>query len=145
MPGEQFNTLLSNSHQLSSQSITIGQLFIDSQACCAKLDERLIHLTKLEFNVLVYLARNRGRVVSRTEILREVWGCPDCGTSAQGKHCVWRLRQKIEPDAKRPRYVLTVYGHGYLMPSHVEGEQTSSANGVVPPEDWRALMRFSSN
>lgn len=98
MPGEQFNTLLRNPHQLSSQSIAIGQLFIDSQACCAKLDERLIHLTKLEFNVLVYLARNRGRVVSASELLQEVWGCcPETGgTSAQTKNCIKRLRGKIE-------------------------------------------------
>jgi DNA-binding response OmpR family regulator len=128
MLGEQFNTLLSNSHQLSSQSITIGQLFIDSQAGCAKLDERPIRLTKLEFNVLIYLACNRGRVVSASELLQEVWSCcpENAGTRAQVKNCIKRLRGKIEPDPKRPCYVLTAYGHGYFMPAYVEAEQTDS-------------------
>jgi DNA-binding response OmpR family regulator len=130
MPGEQFNTLLRNSQQLSSQDVAIGQLFIDSQAGCAKLDERLIRLTKLEFNVLVYLTRNKGRVVSASELLQEVWSCcpENGGTSAQIKNCIKRLRGKIEPDPKRPCYVLTAYGHGYFMPAYVEAEQTDSTH-----------------
>jgi DNA-binding response OmpR family regulator len=118
----------------SSHLIVVGHLSLDLQARSAGLRGQPIQLTQLEYDLLACLARNAGRVVSRTEILREVWGCPTGGTPAQIKNCMWRLRQKIEPDPKRPRYLVTVYGHGYLMPSRVEGEQTSSANGVAPPE-----------
>ena len=106
--------------------IVVGPLSIDLQACVAKLHEQQIQLAKLEFSVLVYLANNAGHVVSAVELLREVWGCPECGTPAQVKNCIKRLRGKIEPDPKRPRYVLTAYGHGYFMPAYVEAEQTDS-------------------
>ncbi len=108
----------------SSHLIIVGPLSIDLQAGCATLRAQQIQLTKLEFNVLAYLARDAGRVVSHTELLREVWGCSDGGTPSQVKNCIKRLRGKIEPDPKRPHYVLTAYGHGYFMPACVEAEQT---------------------
>lgn len=118
-----------------SHLIVVGPLSIDLQACCAKLREQQIQLTKLEFNVLACLARNAGRVVSHAELLREVWGCPGGGTPAQIKNCIKRLRQKIEPDPKRPSYLVTVYGHGYLMPNHAEAGRDDSASVSTPTEN----------
>ena len=115
--------------------IVVGPLSIDLQACVAKLHEQQIQLAKLEFSVLVYLANNAGHVVSAVELLREVWGCPEGGTPAQVKNCIKRLRQKIEPDPKRPCYLVTVYGHGYLMPNHIEAEPADSANVSTPTEN----------
>jgi DNA-binding response OmpR family regulator len=66
-----------------------------------------IHLTPLEFDVLAHLARKRGRWVSATELLEAVWQTPanKGGTTAQVKNCIKRIRQKIEPDEERPRYL----------------------------------------
>jgi two-component system KDP operon response regulator KdpE len=84
------------------------------------------------FRLLARLVRNAGRVVAHAELLREVWDCSDGGTPAQLKNCIKRLRQKIESDPKRPRYVLTAYGHGYFMPNHAEAEST---NNIAPSEN----------
>jgi two-component system, OmpR family, KDP operon response regulator KdpE len=121
----------------SSHLIVVGQLPINLLIGCVQSNNRSIRLTKLEFNVLVYLARNRGRVVSASELLQEVRSCcpENGGTRAQVKNCIKRLRGKIEPDPKRPCYVLTAYGHGYFMPAYVEAEQTDSIHITGFPEN----------
>ncbi len=104
--------------------IRIGQLAIDLSTRQAILASQRHSLTTLEFDLLVYLAQHAGQTVSRTELLRQVWRCHDDagGTAAQVKNCVKRLRQKIEPDPKRPCYLLTVRGYGYRMPTEQEWE-----------------------
>ena len=133
IPTQTSNDLPSDSPHL----IVVGQLSINLLIGCVQSNNRSIRLTKLEFNVLVYLARNRGRVVSASELLQEVWSCcpENGGTRAQVKNCIKRLRGKIEPDPKRPCYVLTAYGHGYFMPAYVEAEQT----------DFIHITEFSEN
>jgi len=73
-----------------------------------------IELTRLEFDLLLYLVENAGRVVGYDELLNHVWGCdyPEGGHETV-KACVKRLRRKIEPDRAQPRYVVTVRGVGY--------------------------------
>ncbi|MGH2592543.1 MAG: winged helix-turn-helix domain-containing protein [Anaerolineae bacterium] len=66
--------------------------------------------------MLAYLARNRDRPVSSAELLEVVWhiSIGKGGTIAQVKNCIKRLRQKIEPDVKHPRYVQSRRGWGYI-------------------------------
>ncbi len=119
----------------SSHLIVVGQLSLDSQARSASLRGQPIQLTQLEYDLLACLARNAGRVVAHAELQREVWGCPGGGTPAQVKNCIKRVRQKIEPDSKRPRYLVTVYGYGYLMPIHAGAGSDDSANVSTPTEN----------
>ena len=72
-----------------------------------------IDLTRMEFALLEFLARNRGQVFSRDRLLERVWGYDYAGdTRTVDVHIRW-LRQKIEVDPARPRRILTVRGVGY--------------------------------
>ena len=71
-----------------------------------------VSLTAREFDLLAYLARRPGRVFSREELLRAVWGWSHGDLSTVTVH-VRRLREKIEADAARPRLLVTVWGYGY--------------------------------
>ena len=87
----------------------------------------LIHLTATERRLLFALAENEGRVLSVSDLLRIVWG-PGYGDQENYvKLYVWRLRQKIEPDPKRPAYVLTERGIGYRFRLFNANEQTHPA------------------
>lgn len=72
-----------------------------------------VHLTPKEFNLLGVLARNAGRVLDRTELVREAWG-PEYGDAIDSlKLYIHYLRQKIEKDPQQPGYILTSRGVGY--------------------------------
>jgi two-component system KDP operon response regulator KdpE len=74
-----------------------------------------IHLTPLEYRVLECLARKAGMVVRQRQLLREVWG-PDRQDDTRGlRVCIKYLRDKLEPDARRPRYLITETGLGYRL------------------------------
>ena len=73
-------------------------------------------LTAKEFDLLLHLARNPGRVFSRSQLLDSVWGYTHQGYEHTVNSHINRLRAKIEPDPAQPRYVLTVWGVGYKFP-----------------------------
>ena len=72
-----------------------------------------IPLTPKEFDLLVVLARDRGRVLGRETLLQQVWGYNYLGDSRTVDVHIQRLRSKLEPDPRHPRYLLTVHGIGY--------------------------------
>ncbi len=78
---------------------------------------REVGLTPIEFRLLYVLARNAGRILSHEQILSYVWGYDYEGYSNQIAVYVRRLRAKIEPDPKHPRYLLTARGIGYKLES----------------------------
>ena len=69
--------------------------------------------TTREFKLLKYLISNRGRVLSRDQILNEVWGFDYDGTPRTIDNFINKLRQKMEKDATNPAWILTVRGTGY--------------------------------
>jgi two-component system KDP operon response regulator KdpE len=76
-----------------------------------------VELTPTEFNLLVYFMENDGKVLRHETILRSVWG-PEYGQEAEYLRVyIGRLRQKIEQNAARPRYLLTERGIGYCFVS----------------------------
>jgi DNA-binding response OmpR family regulator len=78
-----------------------------------KVKNKPIHLTPKEFNLLGVLVRNAGRVLTRTELVKEAWG-PEYGDAIDSlKLYVHYLRQKIEEDPNRPDFILTSRGVGY--------------------------------
>ena len=94
-----------------------GGLVIDFDAREVAVDGKRTALTAHEFDILVALARNSGRVLSRDQLLELVKG--DGADEAFDRSIdvhVSRLRGKIEPDPRHPRYVKTVRGAGYLLP-----------------------------
>jgi DNA-binding response OmpR family regulator len=63
--------------------------------------------------LLKYFANSPSRVISREELLNEVWGYQNYPTTRTVDNHVLRLRQKLEPDPANPRYFLTMHGSGY--------------------------------
>jgi DNA-binding response OmpR family regulator len=76
-----------------------------------------VALTAQEFKVLRFLSKTPGRVVSREELLNEVWGYNNYPTTRTVDNHILRLRQKLEADATNPEYFLTVHGVGYKFVS----------------------------
>ncbi len=72
-----------------------------------------VHLTPKEFSLLGVLVRNAGRVITRTELVKEAWGPEYTDTMDSLKLYIHYLRQKVETDPQRPDYILTSRGVGY--------------------------------
>ena len=87
-----------------------------------------IHLTPLEFRVLAYLAQRTGRATDQVELLTSIWFAPldRGGTLAQVQNCIKRIRKKIEPDIKHPRYLLSERGRGYWLQDPTVEHPTTS-------------------
>ena len=91
----------------------IGDLVIDVTAHEVRRGATLIQLTRLEFDLLVALAKDPGRVFTRDALLSEVWGYRQTTDTRLVNVHVQRLRSKIEHDAEHPEIVMTVRGVGY--------------------------------
>jgi two-component system, OmpR family, alkaline phosphatase synthesis response regulator PhoP len=90
-----------------------GAVRIDLRRAEVSRDGRPVNLSAKEFQLLRYFLGHRGVVVSRDELLREVWGYGVVPSSRTvDVHVAW-LRQKLEEDPKNPRFILTVIGLGY--------------------------------
>jgi two-component system KDP operon response regulator KdpE len=74
-----------------------------------------IHLTPLEYRVLICLARNLGSIVMQQQLIREVWGPERQDDSRSLRVCIKNLRAKLEPDPRQPQYLLTETGLGYRL------------------------------
>jgi len=77
------------------------------------IDDREIDLTVSEFDLLLVLARQPGRIYTRAQLLDAVRGVSFESYERSVDAHIKNLRRKIEPDPRRPEYVLTVYGVGY--------------------------------
>jgi len=93
--------------------LTIGDLAIDVAAHQVLRAGKQILLTRLEFDLLVALAKEPSRVFSRDALLSEVWGYRHTSDTRLVNVHVQRLRAKIEHDAERPEIVVTIRGVGY--------------------------------
>ncbi|MDQ4131917.1 MAG: response regulator transcription factor [Actinomycetota bacterium] len=90
-----------------------GDLDIDAPGFRVSKAGQPVELTATEFRLLVELARNAGRVLSREALLERVWGYDYLGDSRLVDMAVKRLRDKLGDDPRQPRYISTVRGAGY--------------------------------
>ena len=95
--------------------LVLGALTVDLEKQSATLRGKRLRLTPIEFRLLAYLARNEGRLLTHTAILRAVWGNAYQAESHYLHVYVSQLRRKIEDDPARPRYLLTEPGAGYRL------------------------------
>lgn len=95
--------------------LTLGDAEIDFEGFTATRHGRDLRLSRREFDLLLYLAEREGSVVPRSELLREVWGFPEEPTTRAVDYAIRRLRLKIEPDPRQPRYIHTGHGDGYSL------------------------------
>jgi DNA-binding response OmpR family regulator len=94
-------------------TFSFGGKTIDFGALELRSGGNTIHLTLMESELLRHLVRNDGRIVSRKQILEEVWGLHEDTDTRAIDNFVVRLRRYIEDDAANPRHLLTVRGVGY--------------------------------
>jgi len=97
-----------------AEPITFGALSIDPGAREVTVDGALVSLTPKEYELLLLLARSPRQVFSRRQLLELVWdSSPDYQDPATVTVHVGRLRQKLEPNPERPRWIVTAWGIGY--------------------------------
>jgi len=95
--------------------VNVGDLTIDTAKRKAMIKGRPIELTNKEYDILITLAANRGKTVSRENLLQLVWGYTHLGDLRNVDVHIGRLRGKIEEDPTNPKYVLTRWGEGYYL------------------------------
>jgi len=104
--------------QAPEPPLTVGGLVVDRARRSATVDGRLIDLTRLEFELLAYLATNPGRVISRGELLREVWQRTDAARTVD-VHLSW-LRRKLGDSPTEPRFIHVNRGVGVMLEDRLE-------------------------
>jgi DNA-binding response OmpR family regulator len=95
--------------------VQVGDLSVDLAARVVRLGGETLSLRPKEFDLLAALVRHRGRVVSRAELLREVWGYAAGTESRTVETHLAALRQRLGDDPQSPRYIVTVRGAGYRL------------------------------
>ena len=100
---------------VQNSSIKVNDLEIDVARRRAVIGHSVLDMTPKEFDLLAFLAENRGLVFSREHILEKVWGYDYAGdTRTVDVHVRW-LREKIEPEPGKPSRLITVRGIGYKL------------------------------
>ena len=95
--------------------VSVNDLILDVARRRASLGDGALDLTPKEFDLLAFLARNRGLVFSREQLLEKVWGYDHAGdTRTVDVHIRW-LRKKIEAEPGKPRRIVTVRSVGYKL------------------------------
>jgi DNA-binding response OmpR family regulator len=90
-----------------------GEISIDAAKMEVRRDGAVVTLTAHEFKLLRYFIENAGRVLTRTELLNDVWGYDSYPNTRTVDNQILKLRQKLERDPAQPRHFLTVHGAGY--------------------------------
>ncbi|MCH3949850.1 MAG: response regulator transcription factor [Acidaminococcus sp.] len=93
--------------------LRFGDLVIDEASHQVFLGKKEVTLANKEFELLLFLAKNPGIVFSKDTLFERVWGSDAIGETATVSVHVNRIREKIEADTSKPRYIETVWGAGY--------------------------------
>jgi two-component system KDP operon response regulator KdpE len=93
--------------------VKAGNLSIDLVWRVVKRNDEVVKLTATEYDLLAYMAANRGRVLTHQGILTHVWGAADADHTEYLRVYMRQLRKKLEEDPERPQYILTEPGVGY--------------------------------
>jgi two-component system KDP operon response regulator KdpE len=90
-------------------------MFIDFTSRRVTVNNKELKLTSTEYKMLSYMSLNAGRVVTPDQLLNKVWGEEYVGAAHLLQVNIARLRKKLGDDAKKPSYILTRPGIGYIM------------------------------
>ncbi|MEG0361977.1 MAG: response regulator transcription factor [Longicatena sp.] len=91
----------------------MDSLYIDFEKYKVFVEEKEIHLTPIEFKLLVLLIENAGKVLTHSFIIKKIWGYNTCEDSQSLRVFMANIRRKIEKDSSHPRYIVTEVGVGY--------------------------------
>ena len=95
------------------ESFTFGDVELNFKKYAARKGGQPLDLSAREFEILHYLIRRRGEIVTRDQLLDEVWGYDSTPVTRTVDNHIARLRQKIEPDPSAPQHIITVHRLGY--------------------------------
>jgi DNA-binding response OmpR family regulator len=95
------------------ESFTFGDVELNFRKYAARKGGRALELSPREFEILHYLIRRRGEIVTRDQLLDEVWGYDSTPVTRTVDNHIARLRQKIEQDPSEPRHIITIHRLGY--------------------------------
>lgn len=93
--------------------LIFGDAKVDFTSMEASLSGKPVPLTAQEFKLLKFFSASPDRVLSRDQLLNEVWGYQNYPSTRTVDNHILRLRQKLEPDSANPRFFLTIHGAGY--------------------------------
>lgn len=93
--------------------ITAGDYVLDCTSHSLTCNGKYIDVTQVEFQILEYFFKNKGSALSRTDILKSVWGDDYFGDEKIVDVNIRRIRKKIEADPSNPKHLLTIWGLGY--------------------------------
>lgn len=96
-------------------TLKIGDIVIYPEKHEVIIDEKTLIFTRKEFELLVHLVKHKGKVLSRDQLLNQVWNYEFAGDTRIVDVHISRLREKIEPNTKKPVYIKTIRGLGYKM------------------------------
>ncbi|MFP5378285.1 MAG: response regulator transcription factor [Vicinamibacteria bacterium] len=97
----------------TQDAVRIGELEVDFKLHQARRGKAKVEFTAREFDLLRYFVQHTGQVVTREQILNEVWGYEEFPTTRTIDNFVAKLRQKIERAPHAPEHILTIHGSGY--------------------------------
>lgn len=100
---------------LTGEKLSIGQLDIYPDRHESYINGELMELTPKEFELLVYLITNKGRVLTREQLLQTIWKFDYAGDTRSVDVHISHLREKIEENTRKPSYIKTIRGLGYKM------------------------------
>jgi two-component system KDP operon response regulator KdpE len=93
----------------------LGNLRVDLTQRQVFLNEKEVHLTPIEYKLLTMLIKNAGRVITHSQLLKEVWGPPYLKETQYLRVYMTQLRHKLEADPARPRFLINEPGIGYRL------------------------------
>lgn len=99
----------------NGNGLRIGRLIVDFNNYIAKEGEEEVKMSHKEFEVLHYLHDHKNELVSRYDLLENVWGYEEKPTTRTVDNFIVRLRQKIEANPNSPKIIMTVHGSGYKL------------------------------
>jgi DNA-binding response OmpR family regulator len=97
----------------SMPKLKFGEVELDFERHEATRRGKRIEMTGKEFEVMKFLGKHRGQIVTRDQLLDEVWGYESYPTTRTVDNHILRIRQKLEENPSEPRYIFSVYGEGY--------------------------------
>src|SRR6266446_7109881 len=107
----------------SSSAVTVGPVTLDAMRHEVVRDGTKVRLTPTESRLLHLLITHTGQVLTTDMIIERVWGYDEVGDSGLVKTHIRHLRQKVEPNANSPQYIMTVPGVGYTFTTPITVEQ----------------------
>jgi DNA-binding response OmpR family regulator len=108
-------TAVAEGEAVHEDVVACGPIVIRPETAEAFKDGEPMALSRTEFRVLQELILAKGRILSRDDLLRRVWGYGNAGDGRVVDNLIYRLRAKIEQDPAEPRYLITVRGFGYRL------------------------------